>query len=488
MGTFMTDTDAFTWYMERDPALRSTIVSVAWLEQSPDWDALVGNLERATRLVPIFRQRVIEPPARLSTPRWTVDDRFDLTWHFRRIDAPAPHTPETVVTFARNAAMTAFDHTRPLWEFTLVEGLAGERAALVMKVHHALTDGIGGMDLALHLFDIDRAPRAPAAEPDPPPGEQIGTGELVRAGLARDWNRTLGFVRDTTGSLVPAAARAARHPVASVAEGFETVRSIGRTVAPVTETLSPIMKERSTARQFGMIEVQLGDLKDAAVRAGGSVNDGFMASVAGGFRRYHERHDASVDALRVTLPISIRKPDDPPGGNHITLMRFAVPVSDADPASRIREMGRLCHAARDERSLAFVNLIAATLNLLPRAAVAGMLKHVDFVASDIPGYAFPIFLAGSQVERIVAFGPTIGAAANLSLLSYNGTCCIGVSIDTAAVADPDVLIECLREGFEEVLTLGGAHEPARLPLRDGASTHERESTDRNSRDEVAEHT
>jgi len=465
MGAFMRDSDAFSWYMEDDPTLRTTIVSIAWLEHSPEWNALVAKLERATRLVPIFRQRVVEPPRRLSTPRWTVDDHFDLTWHVRRIDAPAPHTSDTVIAFARNAAMTAFDHARPLWEFTLVEGLTGGRAALVMKVHHALTDGIGGMQLALHLFDLEPDPPLPAREPVAPAGEQMGGGELVRESLVRDCVRTAGFFRDA-GSLVPSAVRAARHPVAWLTEGYETVRSIGRTIAPVTGTLSPIMQERSTIRHLDVLEVQLDDLKRAAACADGSLNDGFMAAVSGGLRRYHHRHGVVVDELRVTLPISIRKPDDPPGGNRITLIRFPVPVADADPASRVQAMGRLCRSARDERSLSFVNAIAATLNLLPRAVVAGMLKHVDFVASDIPGFAFPIYLAGAKVERCVAFGPTIGAAVNLSLLSYDGICSVGVSIDTAAVENPEDLMECCREGLEEVLALGGTHEAVRRPHRD----------------------
>src|SRR5689334_13298439 len=151
MDPFMRDSDAFTWYMERDPVLRSTVVAVAFLDGTPDWEALVARLDHATRLVPSFRRRVLEPPARLSTPRWATDPEFDLSWHLRRIAAPPPHTDATVLAVARQAAMTAFDRARPLWEFTLVEGLAGERAALVMKVHHSLTDGLGGMQLMLTL-------------------------------------------------------------------------------------------------------------------------------------------------------------------------------------------------------------------------------------------------------------------------------------------------------------------------------------------------
>ena len=97
MSGFMRDSDAFAWYMENDPTLRSTVVAVVWLEQAPDWDVLVAKLERATRAIPSFRQRVVEPPLRLATPRWTVDETFDLARHLHRVDASA-HAPGAVRT------------------------------------------------------------------------------------------------------------------------------------------------------------------------------------------------------------------------------------------------------------------------------------------------------------------------------------------------------------------------------------------------------
>ncbi len=169
----------------------------------------------------------------------------------------------------------------------------------------------------------------------------------------------------------------------------------------------------------------------------------------------------------MTLPISIRTPTDPLGGNRLTLIRFAVPVAQTDPAARIRELATLCRAAQDERSLQYTDGIAATLNLLPRRVIGDMLKHIDFLASNLPGFTFPVFLAGVPVERLVTFGPTSGTAANFTLMSYNGICCVGINIDIEAVPDPHVLIECVREGFEEVLSLGGAHDQVTLPLRDG---------------------
>ena len=219
---FMRDSDAFSWYMERDPALRSTIVSVAWLEKSPDWGAVVDHLDRYSRLSPMFRQRPVEPPGRVATPRWTVDPDFDLSWHVRRVDAPDPHTPETVMALARTAAMTAFDTARPLWEITLVENLEGGRAAVLMKLHHSLTDGIAGMKLALQLFDAERTPQPPGPlPPEPPAGELLSTPKLVSQAVAHAGRRLAGLAANGVASAPATALWALRHPAraASVVAG-----------------------------------------------------------------------------------------------------------------------------------------------------------------------------------------------------------------------------------------------------------------------------
>ena len=468
MDGFMRESDAFSWYMERDPALRSTVVSVVWLSHSPDWDVLRARVERATCLVPMFRKRVVELPEWLSTPRWTVDAAFDLGWHLRRIDAPAPHSAATVLEFAARCATTPFDHARPLWEFTLIEHLDSGGAAFVMKVHHALTDGVGGMELALLLFDTERDPDGPVEVPAAPAAERLDTATLVRESVARTAGKVLTFADRRVRGSVPAALETMAHPRARLEGALETWRSIARTVAPARQTLSPIMRARGIGRTFDTLAVDLEDMKRAAAAAGGTVNDAFVASVTGGLRRYHERHRRPVESLRVTLPISIRRPGDPPGGNRITLMRFEVPVSDPRPERRVADSHRLCHAASHERSLEFTNAIAGALNLLPPGVVRGMLKRVDFLTSDVPGFPFPVYLASAPVERFVAFGPTIGCAVNCLLLSYNGRCHVGVSMDTAAIADPDVFVDCLREGFEEVLGMAGAHDPVDAPFRQRA--------------------
>ena len=452
---FMRESDAFSWYMESDPALRATIVAVAWFDQSPDWDTLVERLDRATRIVPIFRRRPVEPPGRLATPRWELDPDFDLSWHLRRVASPPPHTPVTVLEMARLAAMTRFDTAHPLWEFTLVEGLTDGGAAMVMKLHHSLTDGIGGMQLLLALFDTDRLSPTQGTLPEVPSEPAHGTPELVMASLLHGGRKVMEIARHRASIALPSAWRTGRHPVRSSLSALETVRSVGRTIAPVSRTLSPLMKGRGLKRRLGMLEVELDDLKKASATAGGSVNDGFMAGVTGGFRRYHERHGQAVEELRVTLPISIRTAEDPAGGNRITLERFTVPVGLADPMARVRAMGERCRTARGERSISHSNTIAGALNLLPPGVIGSMLKHVDFLASNVPGLDFPVYLAGARMTRYVPFGPTLGAAANITLLSYDHKCGIGVTVDAAAVPDVEVFMDCLARGFEEVLALAG---------------------------------
>jgi len=227
------------------------------------------------------------------------------------------------------------------------------------------------------------------------------------------------------------------------------------------------MRERATTRHLAMMDVPLDDLKAAAKAAGGTVNDAYLAAVTGGLRKYHERHCASPASLRAILPVNLRARDDISWGNKITLQRLIVPAGEADPGARIRALHLVTQTARSEPSLAVTGAIAGTLNMLPVGYVGGVLKHVDFLASNVAGPAAPVYLAGGKITGLFAFGPTIGASLNITLLSYAGTCHIGVNIDTAAVPDPDVLLACLEGGLAEVAALGTAGP---LPARTVEST------------------
>ena len=453
-GRFMRASDAFSWYMEGDPVLRSTVVAVAWLDRSPDWHTVVHKLEHATRLVPMFRQRVMDLPGRITPPRWTDVADFDLSWHLSRLDAPDPRDDSVVMDLARREAMTGFDRAHPLWRFHLVEHLDGGRAALVMKLHHSLTDGLGGIQLALMLFDSGPEP-APAADAPIPPVENPPRGRtLLAERIAWRTAASASFLARRARSTLPDAWSVVRDPIGSSGGFARDVASVARTVAPVRSTMSPVMTGRSLKRHLATVSVPLDGLRAAAATVGASVNDAFLTAVTGGLRRYHEMHECRVEQLRVTMPISIRTANDPAGGNRITLMRFPLPVGEADPARRMSEIRLRTRKARNEPSLPLTDAIAGALNLLPAGVVGSILRNVDFVASDVPGFPHRVFLGGAAVERYEAFGPTTGTAANVTMLSYDGLCYVGVNVDTAAVPDPEDFVDCLRVGFEEVRLLG----------------------------------
>lgn len=445
-------TDAFTVRMERDPLLRSTIVAVAVLDRSPDWPRLVERIDRATRLAPTFRQRLVPSPLGVAPPRWIVDPELDLSWHVRRVALPAGGDLDSVLEMARIASGAAFDPARPLWEITLVEGLRGGRAALVVKVHHALTDGIGGIQLAAHVVDAEREPADLGPMPPVPTGATHGPldgpVEALTFGLGRAARSGAAAVGVTGALLV-----ALRHPVRATVDAASTAASLARLVQPVTTTASPVMTERSLQRHFAHLDVDLDALRAVGRPVGASTNDVFLAAVTGGVRRYHEHHGAPVDALRITLPISLRRDGDPIGGNRLTLARFLVPIGIVDPVERMAAIGEVTRRARNEPSLDHTELVAGVLNLLPAGVVGGMLRHVDLVATNVPGFPEPVYVGGARLEAFYPFAPVLGSAANVALMSYRGVGHIGLSTDSGAIPDPDIFRNCLRAGVDEILAL-----------------------------------
>lgn len=444
----MLHTDAFSWYMESDPALRSTVVAVSVTDTEPDWEYLRRRVDRLTRLVPRFRHRVQEPPLRIGPPRWVPDENFDLDFHLRRVRLPRSGGWSAVLEAARLAAMADFDRDRPLWELTVLEGLPGGRAALLQKLHHALSDGIGGVQLLAFLVDPTRQP-VPVEEVPVPDGRAPGAAALVAASVRDNVREVL----EIGGRILTRSPAALLSPVDTAQAAWRDAKSVARIVRPVLRQASPVLAGRTMTRRLATLDVSLADLHAAAARAGGHVNDAFLAGLTGGLRRYHDAHGAAVGNLRVTMPVSIRKPGDPLGGNRIALLRFGVPAGIEDPGERIARIARTVRSWRREPGIALTQGIAFGLNLAPRGYLQAILRRVDFLASDVPGLSEAVYIAGARIVAYYAFGPTIGAGFNATLMSYAGTCNIGLNIDTGAVPDSDELLRHLHAGFAEVLDL-----------------------------------
>jgi WS/DGAT/MGAT family acyltransferase len=452
--------DALMWSVESDPVLRSTAAAVSLLDRAPNRERLTEKLERATRSVPRLRQRVVTPAVGLGRPSWSEDPNFDLDYHLRWVRAPRDGSLRPLLDLAAAIAMQGFDRTRPLWEFTVVEGLAGGGAAIIQKLHHCVTDGAGGILLMQRVYDIEREAPLPSESPATPADDagdpgwsgslRSGGGALLRGLVAAPGAATRGAARVLD---------AATHPLRTARGAADDVASLAHLLTPALSPLSPIMRRRSTNYRFATLRVPLASLKAAAHGADCKLNDAFLAALAGGWRRYHERHGAEVKALRVSMPIDLRGAGgDRVAGNRMMLARFPVPLAERDPARRMRAIRDLVATERAQSALLYVDAAAGVLRHLPDALLAqvfgAVARGVDFVGACVPGLPIPLYTAGARVETLYTFGPPAGTAANLTLFSYLGQALVAINADPAAVPDPDVLCESMREGFDEVLKLG----------------------------------
>jgi diacylglycerol O-acyltransferase / wax synthase len=451
----MLHSDAFAWYMEKDPVLRSTVVAIIRLEHSPDWPQLRFRIDRLTRLVPRLRMRVQEPPLRMGPPRWTLEESFDLDFHLRRARVTATGDWPAVLEFARTAAMSDFDRTRPLWEFTLLEGLEDGGAALVTKLHHSLTDGIGGIQLAEFVVDTGPDERSSGPLPPEPEAHPVSATALAAHSLGDDAAEAASAVAHVVRALPSGLLGAVRHPVATTRGGLATTFSIGRFVAPVNRQASKVFGQRRTGRLLATLDIPFTALH-AAVAPGCKLNDAYLSALTEGVQRYHTRRGRPLREMRLTIPVSIRASSDPIAGNRITLIRITVPAAIREPTERMRHIAAIMRQWRHEPALGHAQEIALGLNLLPRAYVSRIFKRIEVVASDVPGMPSAVWLAGAKVTGYYGFGPTIGSGLNVTLMSYAGTCNVGVNIDTGAVTDPQAMIKCLQEGFDQVLAVGRA--------------------------------
>lgn len=453
----MSDTDALLWNVEKDPSLRSTVTAVLVLDRVLPRDVLVRRFERVSRVVPRLRQRVRANPMSVAPPRWEVDPHFDLHFHLWWVKAPGKGTMRDVMSIAEPVAMSGFDRARPLWRAVVVEGLAERQSAIVLKLHHAITDGVGGMQLQLELLDLEpNAPERPM--PEPPEIHVMSQPERIVDAFQHARRRQMGIAKRSAASVTSGAAKALSDPVQAVGSTADLAASIGRVLRPATHPLSPLMTGRSLSVHFDTMTVPLDRAKKAAKRAGGKLNDAFVTGIARGLRHYHLRHGVDCDELRMAIPINLRNGDTTHvAGNAFVPARIEIPIDVEDPIEHMRRIHDLVLDARTEPANELVDPLSNVLNRLPTSAVTAlfgsMVKSVDFTASNVPGAPVPVYLAGARMVSQFPFGPMAGAALNVTLLSYQNDLNIGVSSDPSAVPDPEVLRNSLSAGFDELLEL-----------------------------------
>lgn len=455
---WMSDAEALMWRLERhDARFRAVITIVATLERSPGLEALTHRADLLSRVLPCFRCRVAPPVGPWAPPRWETDEEFDVAHHVRVVGAPGEGTLDDVLAMAGPLSADGLDPARPLWQMILVEGMAGGRGALVVRLHHSFTDGLGALEVAAVLFDFS----ADAPVPTLPALAELRPRSARRRALddlRHEVGRSVSLARravPVVGGLLRGAVVDPEH-VASASTGM--ARSVARVVTPSTGARSPVMTGRSTHVELGHLDVALADVRDAARSAGATVNDVFVAAVLDGLRRYHAKHGSRPESLRVGMPISLRPDASPTGrpalGNHFFPTRMLAPLQIEDPLDRLRAVHALVAAERSQPALAAYDALAATVNRLSTGAapvLAAAMASADVLASNVPGTEEPMYLAGARVLQLVPFGPRGGAGLNVTTVSYAGTLHVGVNMDPAATPDTATLMSCLADAFSEVV-------------------------------------
>jgi diacylglycerol O-acyltransferase / wax synthase len=238
------DLDAMLWGIEKYPLLRQTITVVLILDRAPHREVLLDRLERGSRTLPSFRHRLVEAPLRLSTPRWIADRNFDLSYHVRWIGAPGDGSLNGVLEFARQSMMSGLDRGRPLWTITVVEGLKGGQAALILTVNRVMSDGTGLLAIFGVLDDLTRKPHDLGPMPAIPEPEDQSRFGLAAEAASYTGHRILRFLGRSAGSTARTLPTVVRRPRDTATAVAKDVWAVTQIVAPNFKTLSPLMTER----------------------------------------------------------------------------------------------------------------------------------------------------------------------------------------------------------------------------------------------------
>jgi WS/DGAT/MGAT family acyltransferase len=458
----LTPLDASFLYLER-PAMHMHVAALSVFDPSTRTDGRLrfedAEAVMASRIhmAPRFRHRVRPIPLNLGLPVWVDDPHFDLDFHLRRAAVPSPGGRRELTEYVQRILSRPLDRTKPLWEMYVIEGLEDGHVATLLKIHHAMIDGISGMHLAAALWDLSPEvppiPPAPTWEPEPEPSaEDLLRGTMEE--LATHPMRALGD-----------AVEFARRQPAIAALNVGTVLSGVRSVLDMgARPVSPFDVEIGPNRRFAIAEAPLRRLKDVKDSLGGTVNDVVLASVGGAL---HELLRARKEptrgrSLRAMVPVSVRAPGDATLGNRVAPALVDIPVGAMGAKRRLAEVRKGTeHLKSSMMALSADTIISlgayAPGGLLAAAARAASLgPFFNLVVSNIPGPQQPMFFAGA---RLVASYPSMplnrNSALSIACTSLGGTMAFGVTGDWDAMPDIDVLALGIERSLDELAKAAG---------------------------------
>jgi diacylglycerol O-acyltransferase / wax synthase len=425
----------------------------------PRYVDLVEHVRGRLHLVPRFRQKLVVPPLEAGRPLWADDVNFNLSYHIRHTALPEPGGEAQLKRLTGRVFSQQLDRSKPLWELWLVQGLERDRFAILTKTHHAMVDGISGVDIGTVLFDLEPVPEPAAVEDEWVPQKSPSTAELVGRGIG-----------DAVGLPFKAAEKAVeaiRHPESAARKAVEGLEALSAVLSQFADPAPdvPLNQEIGPHRRFVWARSELATFKRIKDSLGGTVNDVVLAVVTGSIRNWLHARGVRTEGLelRALVPVSIRSEDEHGNlGNRITLMRGPLPVYIEDPVRRLHTISEEMAGLKDSKQALGAEMISRFNDFAPPTLLA-QASRINFstrlfnlLVTNVPGPQIPLYVLGRELEEVfpVAFLPQNHALA-VAIMSYHGKVGFGLLADYDSMEDIELLGEGINDSLAELETAAG---------------------------------
>jgi WS/DGAT/MGAT family acyltransferase len=463
--------DAAFLYLER-PNAALHIGSLAVYEGRVPYEQFVAHLEARMPLIPRYRQRVAFVPLNLGHPTWEDDPTFQVRNQVHHVTLARPGTDAQLFQLAAELFAPPLDRDRPLWEMFVIDGLEGDRSAIVSRVHHCMVDGVSGIELLVATLDISPEP-APPPEPEAAawtPKPLPGTTERLNAALWDNVDQQREIWRDFLEGVA--------NPQRRLKEMQDTMRALGRALPLLARPAPrlPFYTRLTDKRQAAFSEVSFVEIREIRTALGGTVNDVVLAILAGALRRYLSEHGIDVSGIepRVAIPVNVRLEDESGSlGNRVSAMFAPLPIGEANPVERFRMVQERVTGLKEENQAGAFELLMRAASYAPapvhalNALAVTSSTAVNMVCTNVPGPMIPLYCVGHMMLAHYPLVPlSLDMGLGVGVTSYNHRLFFGLMADPNAVPDIDRLRECVDESFLELRNAAGV-SPAELPALRG---------------------
>ena len=462
----LTGLDSAFLHLEANGTAHMHVASVMVFEgPAPGYDELLEHVLSRLHLVPRYRQRLAFVPFGQGRPVWADDPHFNPRYHIRHTGLPQPEDEAELKQLAGRIFSQRLDRSKPLWEIWLVAQMAGDRFALIAKTHHALVDGISGVDITTVLFDAAPEPPGPARPPAPWVARPLpGSAKLLADALLERSTAPAEMLRGARAML--------RAPKRALGHVKDTLVGVGATTlagvsAPAPP--SPFNVEITPHRRYTWVDAELAQFKAIKDSLGGTLNDVVLAAVSLALGRHMrvQGFDTEGLLLKAMVPVSVRAEAERGAlGNRVTAMWAPLPVGITDPAqclAQIRlEMDEIKRSGQAVGAEALTNLAGfAPPTILSQAArLQARQRFFNLVVTNVPGPQFPLYLLGQRLLRLYPVVPLAHRQAlGIAVMSYDGHLGFGLLGDYDALPELETIAEELRRAIAALAKAAGVERP-----------------------------